>query len=152
MAESGSTRGADTADFLAGLVVGDEIPTFVRTPGFAHWNRYAAVNDEFVPIHMDDDAGRAAGATGAFGMGNLQWAYMHNMLRGWMGGAGRIAAASCQFRGLNLKDQTLSAHGRVTAVRPDGTGAMVDLDLWTEVDGGPTLANGTATVSLPSGV
>ena len=29
-----------------GLSVGDEIPPFARTTGFAHWNRYAAVNDE----------------------------------------------------------------------------------------------------------
>ena len=36
--------------------VGDEIPTFERFADFPAWNRYAAVNDEFVPIHMDDDA------------------------------------------------------------------------------------------------
>jgi hypothetical protein len=44
----------------AAAKVGDELPPFVRTTGFDNWNRYAAVNDEFVPIHMDDDAGRAA--------------------------------------------------------------------------------------------
>ena len=65
--------------------VGDELPTFTRETGFANWNRYAAVNDEFVPIHMDDAAGEAAGNGGAFGMGNLQWAYLHNMLRSWVG-------------------------------------------------------------------
>ena len=130
------------------LRVGAEIPVFVRATGPANWNRYAAVNDEFVAIHMDDEAGRGAGAAGAFGMGNLQWAYMHNMLRDWAGESGRIAAASCQFRGLNLKDQTVSAHGRVTAVRTDGGETTVDLDLWTEVEDGPTLAKGAATVSL----
>ena len=39
--------------------VGEEIPAFVRQTGFDNWNRYAAVNDEFVPIHMDDEAGQA---------------------------------------------------------------------------------------------
>lgn len=134
---------------LAGLnipPVGAEIPCFRRDTGPANWNRFAAVNDEFVAIHMDDEAGRKAGATGAFGMGNLQWAYMHNALRDWVGESGRISAASCQFRGLNLKDQTLSAHGRVTGIRSDRTGVLVDLELWTEVQGGPTLATGTATV------
>ena len=38
--------------------VGDEIPAWSRTTDFMHWNRYAAVNDEFVYIHMDDEAGR----------------------------------------------------------------------------------------------
>jgi acyl dehydratase len=129
--------------------VGAEIPAFQRITGPANWNRYAAVNDEFVAIHMEDDAGRHAGATGAFGMGNLQWAYMHNMLRDWAGESGRIAAASCQFRGLNLKGQTVSTRGRVTEVRRDPGEVLVDLELWTEVQDGPTLATGTATVALP---
>ena len=128
--------------------VGAELPLFSRNTGPANWNRFAAVNDEFVAIHMDDDAGRKAGATGAFGMGNLQWAYMHNVLRDWAGESGRIVSASCQFRGLNLKDQTLTAHARVTGIRI-AEETLVDFDLWTEVEGGPRLATGTATVALP---
>jgi len=127
--------------------VGAELPLFSRKTGPANWNRFAAVNDEFVAIHMDDDAGRKAGATGAFGMGNLQWAYMHNVLRDWAGESGRIASASCQFRGLNLKDQTLTAHARVTGIR-SAEETLVDFDLWTEVEDGPRLAAGTATVAL----
>ena len=51
-----------------------------------NWNRYAAVNDEFVYIHMDDDAGRAAlNEQGAFGMGNLRYAYLVNALQDWIG-------------------------------------------------------------------
>ncbi|OBY29353.1 hypothetical protein ACT18_23510 [Mycolicibacter kumamotonensis] len=130
--------------------VGTEIPAFQRVTGPANWNRDAAVNDEFVAIHMEDEAGRAAGAPGAFGMGNLQWAYLHNMLRDWVGEeSGRIAAASCQFRGLNLKDEIVSAHGRVAGVRADGGKLLVDLDLWTQVQDGRILAKGTATVALP---
>lgn len=30
------------------------IPPYVRTTGLANWNRYAAVNDELILIHMDD--------------------------------------------------------------------------------------------------
>jgi acyl dehydratase len=132
--------------------VGAEIPAFVRTTGPANWNRYAAVNDEFVAIHMDDEAGRAAGAPGAFGMGNLQWAYLHNMLRDWLGDSGRIVSASCQFREKNTKGQTVSARGRVTGVRAGGeTGGpetLVDLEIWTEDTEQRALAKGTATVAL----
>jgi hypothetical protein len=141
----------DSAFQVAGLSippVGAEVPPFSRNTGPANWNRFAAVNDEFVAIHMDDEAGRKAGATGAFGMGNLQWAYMHNMLRDWAGESGRITAASCQFRGLNLKDQVVSARGRVACVRRDHGKVLVDLELWTEVQDGPTLAKGSATVAL----
>jgi acyl dehydratase len=133
--------------------VGDRLPPFVRSPGLEHWNRYAAVNDEFVPIHMDDEAGRAAGYPSAFGMGNLQWSYLHNLLRGWLGEAGDIERVSLQFRAPNIKGQTLTANGAVTAVR-DGEGGerALDLEIWVEDQTGARLAPGRATVRLyPAG-
>jgi acyl dehydratase len=130
--------------------VGQEISVFVRETGFANWNRYAAVNDEFVPIHMDDEAGRGAGYATAFGMGNLQWSYLHNVVREWMGEEGRIERLSCQFRGPNLKDQTVTGRGRVTAVRPGAGRTEVDLEVWTENQEGKPLAPGSATVSFPT--
>jgi acyl dehydratase len=130
------------------IKVGDELPTFERTTGFHNWNRYAAVNDEFVPIHMDDDAGRLAGYPSAFGMGNLQWAYLHNLLRQWIGDEGDILSLNCQFRSANVKGQTVTAHGTVTAVRDDGNRRIVDLDVWTEEQNGTKLAPGRATVAV----
>jgi len=124
--------------------VGDELPTFTRETGFANWNRYAAVNDEFVPIHMDDAAGEAAGNGGAFGMGNLQWAYLHNMLRSWVGENGEILSIEVQFRSPNVKGQTVTAKGVVTAVDGD----VISLDVWTEQQEGVKLAPGSAKVKL----
>jgi hypothetical protein len=81
------------------LTVGAEIPVFQRATGLQNWNRYAAVNDEFVDFHMDDEAGRAAGFPTAFGMGNLQWSYLHSLLRAWIGDEGRIVRLSCHRLG-----------------------------------------------------
>jgi acyl dehydratase len=131
------------------VAVGDELPVFVRQPGFHHWNRYAAVNDEFVPIHMDDEAGRAAGYPSAFGQGNLQWSYLHDVVRQWMGEEGRIERMACSFRGANVKGQTVTARGRVTAVAEEQGRRVVDLEVWTENDAGERLAPGTARVSFP---
>jgi acyl dehydratase len=131
------------------IKAGDRLPPFERATGFHNWNRYAAVNDEFVPIHMDDEAGRAAGYQSAFGMGNLQWAYLHDLLRQWMGDDGRILSIGCQFRGANTKGQTVTAHGAVTDVRHDGDEVVVGLELWTEIQDGSRLAPGRATVALP---
>jgi acyl dehydratase len=127
---------------------GDELPPFTITTGLPNWNRYAAVNDEFVPIHMDDEAGRAAGYPTAFGMGNLQWAYLHNLVRDWLGEDGSIASLSCQFRGPNTKGMTVTARGVVTAVRFEGGRRYGDLDIWTEDGEGRKLAPGSATVEL----
>lgn len=135
----------------ADLQPGTAIPSFQRTTGFHNWNRFAAVNDEFVDIHMDDGAGRAAGYPGAFGMGNLQWAYIHNMLREWLGLDGRIVSVACQFRGPNLRNTVVTAHGTITAVRPTDSETLVDLDVWTETEGSGKVAVGTATVAVPGG-
>lgn len=128
--------------------VGDELTPFVRETGFANWNRYAAVNDEFVPIHMDDEAGRAAGYPTAFGMGNLQWSYLHNALRNWMGDDGKIVSLSCQFRGPNTKGMVVTAKGTVTEVEPIDSGFRVKLEVWTEDGEGNKLAPATAVVEV----
>lgn len=128
--------------------VGDRLPEFTRTTGFANWNRYAAVNDEFVPIHMDDEAGRAAGYPGAFGMGNLLWAYLHNLIRDWLGETGRIVSMSCQFRAPNLKGMTVSAGGEITAVRAEDGIRLIDLEVWVQDQDGTKLSSGSAVVAL----
>ena len=103
---------AATPDFDT-LQIGAELPGFERTTGFAHWNRYAAVNDEFIDVHMDREAARAAGQRDVFGMGNLRIAYLHALLHDWLGGRGDVAEFALQFRALNLLGDTLRAWARV---------------------------------------
>jgi acyl dehydratase len=131
------------------FTVGDTFPPFTRDSGFAYWNRYAAVNDEFIPIHMEDEAGRAAGYPTAFGMGNLTWAYLHIALHQWFGEETRVAAVGAQFRSAVTRGKQVVISGQVTAVRPaPGDGALdeVDLALRAEDQDGTLLAPATATV------
>jgi acyl dehydratase len=134
----------------ATITPGTEVPTFVRTTGFHNWNRFAAVNDEFVPIHMDEEAGRAAGFAGAFGMGNLLTSYLHNMLRDWIGDDGRIVSLSCSFRAPNNRGMTVEARGKVVDVREEDGVTFVDLDVAVVDHDAPdtVLAPGRATVTL----
>ena len=131
------------------LKVGDSIPEFVRETGLENWNRFAAVQYEFVGIHMDDEAGRAAGYPTAFGMGNLQWAYLHNLMRGVIGDEGRIVSVNCQFRAPNTKGQVVTAKGQVTGIRDENGERFVELEVWTEEQTGAKLAPGTAVVAFP---
>jgi acyl dehydratase len=133
---------------MKAVQVGDELPTFERTTGFEHWNRFAAVNYEFVPIHMDDEAGKKAGHAGAIGMGALQWSYLHNLLRNWLGEDGRIVKIGCQFRSPNLKGQALTARGIVRDVREAGGTKEIDVETWLEDSDGKKLAPGSATVAV----
>lgn len=131
--------------------VGDQIPAWSRTTDFMNWNRYAAVNDEFVYIHMDDEAGRAAlNERGAFGMGNLRYTYMLDALRDWIGDEAVIREVGVQFRAINQKHDTLTVTGKVTDKRVEDGEHRVYLDMnVVNQDGQPTCP-GHAIVVLPS--
>ena len=134
------------------LSVGTEIPPVVRPDqGFEHWNRYAAVNDEFIPIHMDDEAGRAAlNEQGAFGMGNLRYAYIVNALQDWMGDEGHIREIGCQFRAINQKHDVLTVTGKVTEKLVEDGEHRIKLDIDVVNQNGDPTCPGHAIVVVPS--
>jgi acyl dehydratase len=130
------------------LTPGVELAAFARPAGLAAWIRYAAVMDEFNDIHMDADAGRAAGFPGAIGMGNLSWSYFHSLLRAWLGEAGTIDQVRTRYDLPALEGTTVTARGRIAAVAPAVPGATVTLDLWVEDDAGRRIVTGQAVVTV----
>lgn len=129
---------------------GQELAPFQRQTDLMHWNRYAAVNDEFVQIHMDDEAARKAGMTGAFGMGNLRYAYLLNMLRAWGGINADIRRLDVQHRAISYKHDILTAKGKVSKKQVKDGKHLVDLDVEVTNQKGDKTTIGTATVELPS--
>ena len=116
-----------------------------------HWNRYAAVNDEFIPIHMDDEAGRKAlNEQGAFGMGNLRYAYIVNALQDWIGDEAQIREIGCEFRAINQKNDVLTVVGTVTEKKmADGEHQLV-LDIDVVNQDGKKTCPGHAVVAVPA--
>jgi len=125
----------------------DQLAPFRRTTGFGHWNRYAAVNDEFIDVHMSAAAAQAAGQPDVFGMGNLRVGYQHAALYEWLAGRGDIASFACQFRALNFLDDELSVWGRVTR----SNGGVVDFELGVTNQKGEETTPATASVALFGG-
>jgi hypothetical protein len=129
--------------------IGEEVPAFARTTEFAHWNRYAAVNDEFIDVHMSTEAAKAAGQPDVFGMGNLRVAYMHNALQDWLGVDGDLTAFGCQFRALNFLGDELVTHAKVTAVGDADDGARaVAVEFGVMNQSGDETMPGTAELVL----
>ncbi|ROO86583.1 MaoC dehydratase-like protein [Actinocorallia herbida] len=128
---------------------GTSVPGFTRTAGLEAWNRYAAVNDEFVGIHMDDEAGRAAGYPGAIGMGNLIWGWLHCMLDEWVVGRGRLEHLECRFKAPALKGDEVVCGGVVTARETARDGAVsLTVEVWADRQNGDRLVAGTARLIL----
>lgn len=137
--------------YFEDINVGDELPAWSRTTDFMNWNRYAAVNDEFVYIHMDDEVGRAAlNERGAFGMGNLRYTYLLNALRDWIGDEAEIREAAVQFRAINQKNDTLTVTGKVTDKRVEDGEHRVYLDTNVVNQQDEATCPGHAVVVLPS--
>ncbi len=137
--------------YFEDVKVGDEIPSFVKQTDFMHWNRYAAVNDEFVYIHMDDEAGKNGGnAQGAFGMGNLRWAYLQNMLREWAGDEAELKEMSAQWRAINQKHDILTTTGKITEKKTENGENLVRLEINVMNQDGKGTAPGYAVIALPS--
>jgi acyl dehydratase len=135
---------------LTHVEVGEELPAFSRRTSFANWNRFAAVNDEFIGVHMDDEAGRAAGnEAGAFGMGNLRLSYLMNMVRSWRGGRASIRSVEVRYLELNQKDDVLTTLGRVVAVEVVSDVVRVELDVDVRNQHGRSTAPGRVVVELP---
>jgi acyl dehydratase len=129
--------------------IGQEIPVFQRTTDLMNWNRFAAVNEEFYYIHMDDEAGRAAGQSAAFGMGNLRWAYVLNALQAWVGDESEVRELSMRFRAVNHKNDVLTAVGVVTGKKQENGENLVTLDINVVNQDGVGTSPGHAVVSLP---
>jgi acyl dehydratase len=136
--------------YFEDIEIGQQIPAFERKTDAMHWNRYAAINEEFVYVHMDDDAGKAAGQGAAFGMGNLRWAYVLNALRGWIGDEAEVRELSMQFRAINHKNDVLTTYGVVTEKTQENGENLVHLDIDVVNQKGDKTAPGRAVVSLPS--
>lgn len=131
------------------IQIGDKLPAWSRKTSFAEWNRYAAVNEEFVPFHMDDEAGRRAGnEAGAFGMGNLRYAYIVNALREWIGDDAIVREVGCQYRAINQKDDVLTVTGEVTAKKAEDGENRVYLDINVVTQTGAPTCPGHAVVAL----
>jgi len=136
--------------FFEDVEVGDRLPSWSRKTDFMHWNRYAAVNDEFIPIHMDDEAGRAAGHEGAIGMGTLRFAYIVNALTAWIGDEAEIRELSCQYRTVNRKNDVLTVTGVVVEKFTQDGEHRVRLETNVVNQRGESTCPGFAVVAVPS--
>jgi acyl dehydratase len=137
--------------YFEDVEVGQQITPWSRKTDFMNWNRYAAVNDEFVYFHMDDEAGRAAkNEQGAFGMGNLRFTYLLNILRDWAGDEAEIRQLGCQYRAINQKDDVLTCTGTITDKKVENGEHLVYLEVDVMNQDGKPTTPGTAVIVLPA--
>jgi hypothetical protein len=131
------------------IAPGQELPTFEREGTLLHWARYAAVNPaHIVGHHFDDAVARHEGFEAAFIMAPLEHAYLHVMLRRWMGSLGRIVRLDIRLRRPLLRGRMLTAGGTVSVVRRHAGRTIVEIEVWESDDLGEMLVVGSAEVAF----
>jgi len=111
----------------------------------------AGANRDFNSIHHNSEFARASGAPEMYANTGFLLGMWERTIREFIGLAGTVRrVAGFRMRVFNTAGQTVRVRGTVKRKwREDGVG-LVDLELWSEVDGGVTVGPGVATVTLPS--
>ena len=82
--------------------IGQKLPVFSRKTDLMHWNRWAAIYDEFLYYHMDDERAIENGQPSSIGQGRLRVSYAHTLLRNWIGDEGSILKLDVQISDFSL--------------------------------------------------
>jgi acyl dehydratase len=131
--------------------IGQQLPVFSRKTDLMHWNRWAAIYDEFLYYHMDDERAIENGQPSSIGQGRIRVSYAHTLLRNWIGDEGLILKIDVQMRGINFKNDEIECVGRVTSKSKDSSGAwLIQIEIDIKNQEGRTISPGKATVMLPS--
>ena len=131
--------------------IGQQLPVFSRKTDLMHWNRWAAIYDEFLYYHMDDERAIENGQPSSIGQGRIRVSYAHTLLRNWIGDEGLILKIDVQMRGINFKNDEIECVGTVTSKSKDSSGSwLIQIEIDIKNQEGRTISPGKATVLLPS--
>ena len=143
--------------FWEDVEIGTEIPPYKRVVTLMELNRFAGANEEFVLIHMDRDySQKVSRLPDVIVMGNLKYAYLANMITGWIGMEGTLRRLTAQYRGMDIPGPALSTEptmickGKVTNKYVKGTDHYIECEVWTETREGQQTTPGSALIILPT--
>ena len=129
---------------------GMEILALVKEPTTQQLVKYAGASGDYYQIHYDKDFAAGNGLDGVILHGALKNAFLGQLMTQWMGPEGTLKKLSCQYRGMDFPDQTITGKGTVIRKYQDQGQNLVDCDIWLENPTGEKTTPGKATVALPS--
>lgn len=129
---------------------GQEIPPLVKHPTTQQLVKYAGASGDFYQIHYDKDFALKNGLPGVIIHGALKNAWLGQLITDWIGEYGTLKKLSCQYRGMDVPGDTITAKGRVTRKYVQDGQHYVECEIWIENGKGERTTPGSATVILPS--
>lgn len=130
--------------------VGFELPVLEKNPTTQQLVKYAGASGDFYQIHYDKDFAIGTGLPGVILHGALKNAFLGQLMTDFAGEHGSLRKLSVQYRGMDQPGSRITARGRVSAKRVEGSQHLVVCDVWLENAKGEKTTLGSATVILPS--
>jgi hypothetical protein len=110
----------------------------------------AGANRDFNAIHHNSEVAHASGAPEMYANTGFLLGMWERAIREFAGLEGSVRRITgFRMRRFNVVGQTVVVRGRVLGKRREDDAPLVELELWSEVDGEVTVGPGTVTVVLP---
>ena len=129
---------------------GSEITALVKNPTTRQLVQYAGASGDFYEIHYDKDFAESTGLPGVIIHGALKNAFLGQLVTDWAGPSGVVKQLTCQYRGMDVPGQPITARGTVSRVYQENGENLVECQIWLENSQGENTTPGSATVALPS--
>jgi acyl dehydratase len=111
---------------------GDELPPIARVVTREDVAAYADASGDRNPLHLDDDAARAAGFDGVIAHGMFTMGHLATAVAGWVGEDAFVRRMKVQFRSAVSMGETIVARALVRSI--DGALRTVVLDASVTVE------------------
>ena len=112
--------------------------------------RYAGASGDFYEIHYDKDYALGNGLPGPILHGALKSAFLGQLVTDWIREGGTLRRLTCQYRGMDVPGDRLTASGKVTRKYEESGRRLVDCEIWLDNGQGERTTLGSATVELDS--
>jgi hypothetical protein len=132
------------------LAEGDDVPPVEFPLTVYRLVVEAGANRDFNAIHHNSEIARTSGAPEMYANTGFLLGMWERAIREFAGLEGSVRRITgFRMRRFNIVGQTVVVRGRVAGKRREDGDAVVELELWSEVDGEVTVGPGTVTVALP---
>ena len=132
------------------VAIGSEITPLFKQPTTPQLAMWAEVSGDYNPIHHDEDLAHSKGLPGVIVPGQLAGCFLGQLVTDWIGRKGRLRKLVCNYRGMNLPDETIICRGEVSKKYIEAGEHCIECSLWVENANGEKTVSGRAVVTLPS--
>lgn len=131
------------------ITVGTEIKPYCIRPSTIQLFRFSAATWNAHRIHYDQEYARSEGYPNVLVQSHLHGCFLSNAVMEWIGEKATLRAFRWENRKLAVVGDYLTVTGRVTAIKDEPGGRVIEVDLEERNQRGELCAPGRAVLDLP---